>query len=125
MKNQIERSEGFFKLPNDVFRIKLDPYAFKVYAYLVCCAGSKGECWPSIPTMSKNLGIAKATVQGRLKDLEDRGFIKIVNNSGHDKNGKPRIFNNHYIVHEFDVPFGAAINRHKADKTLKELTDFD
>ena len=125
MKKQIERTEGFFKLPNDVFRIKLDLYAFKVYAYLVSCAGSKGECWPSIPTMSEQLGIAKATVQSRLKELEERGFIEIENKSGLSKNGKPRTFNNHYIVHDFDVPFGAAINRHKADETLKELTDFD
>ena len=125
MKKQVLRTEGFFKLPNDVFRIKLDPYAFKVYAYLVSCAGSKGECWPSIPTMSEQLGIAKATVQSRLKELEERGFIEIENKSGLSKNGKPRTFNNHYIVHDFDVPFGAAINRNKADETLKELTDFD
>ena len=74
MKKQVERSEGFFKLPNDIFRMKLDPYAFKVYAYLVCCAGACRECWPSIPTMSEKLGIAKATVQSRLKELEERGF---------------------------------------------------
>ena len=81
MKKQIERTEGFFKLPNDVFRIKLDPYAFKVYAYLISCAGSKGECWPSIPTMSEQLGMSKTTVQKKLKELEDRGFIKKINDS--------------------------------------------
>ena len=125
MKKQIERTEGFFKLPNNVFRIKLDPYAFKVYAYLVSCAGSKGECWPSIPTMSEQLGIAKATVQSRLKELEERGFIEIENKSGLSKNGKPRTFNNHYIVHDFDVPFGAAINRDELVRKDKGISEYD
>lgn len=56
--------------------------------------------------MSEQLGIAKATVQSKLKELEERGFIEIENKSGLSKNGKPRTFNNHYIVHDFDVPFG-------------------
>ena len=124
-RKAVDRSEGFFRLPNDVFRIQLDAYEFKLYAYLVCRAGARGECWPSIPTMSEQLGMSKTTVQKKLKELEDRGFIEIENKSGLSKNGKPRTFNNHYIVHDFDVPFGAAINRHKADETLKELTDFN
>ena len=74
-RKAVDRSEGFFKLPNDVFRIQLDAYEFKLYAYLVCRAGARGECWPSIPTMSEQLGMSKTTVQSRLKNLEDRGFI--------------------------------------------------
>ena len=118
---QKDRSEGFFRLPNDVFRIQLDAYEFKLYAYLVCRAGTKGECWPSIPTMSEQLGMSKTTVQKKLKELEDRGFIKKINDSGLGKNGQPRKFNNHYIVREFDVPWGAAINRHKADPKCCEI----
>lgn len=120
-RKAVDRSEGFFKLPNDVFRIQLDAYEFKLYAYLVCRAGVKGECWPSIPTMSEQLGMSKTTVQKKLKELEDRGFIKKINDSGLGKNGQPRKFNNHYIVREFDVPWGAAINRHKADPNCCEI----
>ena len=120
-RKAVDRSEGFFRLPNDVFRIQLDAYEFKLYAYLVCRAGTKGECWSSIPTMSEQLGMSKTTVQKKLKELEDRGFIKKINDSGLGKNGQPRKFNNHYIVREFDIPWGAAINRHKADPNCCEI----
>ncbi len=60
----------------------LDVYAFKIYAYLVCCAGSRGECWPSLQKMSSKLGIAMSTVQDRIILSEKRKLIAVHKHSG-------------------------------------------
>ena len=67
MKKYTPPKKEFLMLPNSVFDMPLDVYAFKIYAYLVCCAGSRGECWPTMHKMSKKLGIAMSTVQDRIK----------------------------------------------------------
>ena len=43
MKKYTPPKKEFLMLPNSVFDMPLDVYAFKIYAYLVCCAGSRGE----------------------------------------------------------------------------------
>ncbi len=72
-------------LPNNIFDMPLDVYAFKIYAYLVCCAGNRGECWPSLQKMSSKLGIAMSTVQDRINLLEKRKLIAIRKHSGSGK----------------------------------------
>lgn len=113
MKKKYEKQEGFFMLSNDIFKMDLDPYAFVVYAYLVSCAGTKGECWPSIPTVAKTLGISPTTVQSRIKYLEDNRYITRINNSGLSEVGTPRTFNNHYTVKDFDTPWNFHFFEHK------------
>ena len=63
-------SKCFFRLPNEIFNLRLDPFSFVIYAYLVCCAGSRGECWPSMETMHRKLGISisKRTQKGIYKN---------------------------------------------------------
>ena len=86
-------------LPNSVFDMPLDVYAFKIYAYLVCCAGSRGECWPTMNIMSKKLGIAMSTVQDRINLLEKRKLIEIKKHKGASK-----YKNNIYILLSQDNP---------------------
>ena len=79
----------FFRLPNEIFNMRLDPFAFMIYAYLLCCAGSRGECWPSLETIHKKLGISISTIQDRLAYLKKRKFIAVrkrLTGSGHAKN---------------------------------------
>lgn len=85
MKKYSAPKKEFFMLPNQVFDFPLDVYAFKIYAYLVCCAGSRGECWPSLQKMSQKLGIAMSTVQNRISLLEKRKLISISKHSGNGK----------------------------------------
>ena len=40
-------SKEFFRLPNQIFDVPMTPIQFTIYAYLVCCAGSKGYPWQS------------------------------------------------------------------------------
>ena len=72
-------------LPNSVFDMSLDVYAFKIYAYLVCCAGSRSGCWPTMHKMSKKLGIVVSTVQDRISQLEKRKLIAVKKHTGTGK----------------------------------------
>ena len=99
MKRYSPPKKAFLMLPNSVFDMPLDVYAFKIYAYLVCCAGSRGECWPTMNTISKKLGIAMSTVQDRINLLEKRKLIAIKKHTGAGK-----YKNNVYILLPQDNP---------------------
>ena len=67
----------FFCLPNKIFQIPLDATQFKLYAYLVCCAGSKGYCWPTMDTIIRETGIKKSSLQKAINILKKRQLIEI------------------------------------------------
>ena len=77
MKKYRVPSKEFFRLPNNIFDVPMTPIQFTIYAYLVCCAGSKGYCWPSIKTISDRTGISKTSVNEHLKILARRQIIEI------------------------------------------------
>ena len=91
--------KNFYILPNKIFQIDLDPYAFKIYSYLMSCAGSKGHCWPSLHTISRMTGIAVSTVKNRIDYLAKRKLISI---SKHQ--GKGHYKNNVYTMLSLDNP---------------------
>lgn len=99
MKKYTPPKKEFLMLPNAVFDMPLDVYAFKIYAYLVCCAGSRGECWPTMNKMSKKLGIAMSTVQDRINLLEKRKLIEVKKHKGASK-----YKNNIYVLLSQDNP---------------------
>lgn len=99
MKKYTPPKKEFLMLPNSVFDMPLDVYAFKIYAYLVCCAGSRVECWPTMNKMSKKLGIAMSTVQDRINLLEKRKLIAIKKHKGNSK-----YKNNIYVLLSQDNP---------------------
>ena len=99
MKKYTPPKKEFLMLPNSVFDMPLDVYAFKIYAYLVCCAGSRGECWPTVHKMSTKLGIAMSTVQNRINLLEKRKLIAIKKHKGSSK-----CKNNIYVLLSQDNP---------------------
>lgn len=77
MKKYRAPSKEFFRLPNKIFDVPMTPIQFTIYAYLVCCAGSKGYCWPSIKTISTQTGISKTSVSEHLKVLAKQQIIEI------------------------------------------------
>ena len=89
----------FLMLPNSVFDMPLDVYAFNIYAYLVCCAGSRGECWPTLHKISTKLGIAVSTVQDRINYLVKWKPIEIKKHTGPGK-----YKNNFYVLLSQDNP---------------------
>ena len=82
MKKYQAPTENFFRLPNKIFDVGLTPIQFMIYAYLVCCAGNKGYCWPSQATISRKTGIGKTSVQEHLKVLQQRQIIKKIKHEG-------------------------------------------
>ena len=67
----------FFRLPNKIFQVPLDATQFKLYAYLVCCSGSKGYCWPNMETIIRETGIKKSSLQKAIKVLQQRRLIEV------------------------------------------------
>lgn len=89
MKKHQAPTKEFFRLPNNIFDLKLDPIQFMLYAYLVSCAGSKGYCWPSQKTIAARTGIGATSVQNHLKVLAKRQMVSISkhrNAGGHPSN---------------------------------------
>ena len=62
-------AKEFFRLPNSIFHVPLDATQFKLYAYLVCCSGSKEYCWPTHKKIIQDTGIKKSSLQKAIKVL--------------------------------------------------------
>ena len=88
----------YFKIDNDIFSLWLDSYEFQVYAYLVSCAGKKGECWPSTNTIARALGMSQSTVISKIDLLVRRQLIDKRTTTRHSKSGKASTGNNHYHI---------------------------
>lgn len=50
--------------------------AVAVYTYLYDRANKNGECWPSVPTIAKEIKLSQATVRRAIKDLRKAGLIE-------------------------------------------------
>lgn len=74
MKNS---SRGnFFSLPNEVFLLGLSPGELAVYSFLQRCENRKThQCWPSIKTIGKAVGMSENTVRKYIRQLEERELI--------------------------------------------------
>jgi len=88
----------YFKIDNDIFSLHLDPYECQVYAYLVSCAGKKGECWPSTNTIARTLGMSQSTVIAKIDLLVRRQLIDKRTTTRHSKSGRASTGNNHYHI---------------------------
>ena len=70
-------TKEFFRLPNKIFQVPMDATQFKLYAYLVCCSGSKGYCWPTHSRIMRDTGIKKSSLQKAIKALVNRKLIAV------------------------------------------------
>lgn len=50
--------------------------AIAVYIYLADRANKDNVCWPSIPTIAKELKLSESTTRRALNDLRKAGFLK-------------------------------------------------
>jgi len=88
----------YLRIDNDIFSLRLDPYEFQVYAYLVSCAGKKGECWPSTNTIARTLGMSQSTVIAKIDLLVRRQLIDKRTTTRRSERGRVSTGNNHYYV---------------------------
>ena len=68
------------------------------YVYLVCCAGQKDVCWPSMKTIALHCGCSENAARDAVKLLTDREFIRKGKTSKSAKSGKWLQGNNHYYI---------------------------
>lgn len=92
----------YFKLSNVVFEYGLTPIQLSVYSYLVCCAGQRGEAWPSMKTIAINSGCSKNSARSAVDELVRRRFIRKCTAYRTDASGRSRQSNNHYFI--LDLP---------------------
>lgn len=60
----------------ELYRMDLPHRAISVYIYLSDRANKNNFCWPSIPTISKDLKLSESTTRRALKDLRKAGLIQ-------------------------------------------------
>ena len=67
---------NFFSLPNEVFLLGLSAGELSVYSFLKRCENRKThQCWPSIKTIGKAVGMSENTVRKYIRQLEERELI--------------------------------------------------
>ena len=59
-----------------LYRLNLPHRAISVYLYLFARANKDGICWPSIPTISKDLKLSESTAHRAINDLRKAGLIR-------------------------------------------------
>ena len=59
-----------------LYRMDLPHRAISVYIYLSDRANKDGICWPSIPTISKDLKLSESTTRRALADLRKTGLVQ-------------------------------------------------
>lgn len=66
------------EIPNIIFQMKLDPWAFKAYCVFKMTAGDKGVCFKANVTLSEEIGCSIPTLIKLKHQLEEEGLIKII-----------------------------------------------
>lgn len=74
--------EPFVMLPKKIYEHELQPIPFVVYCYLLSCRNRKNGCYPSRKTISKHCVISESSVGRAVKELEQRGLIRVRHNFG-------------------------------------------
>lgn len=87
-------SPGYFRMPNACCEVGLPASRLGVLAYLHRRANARGECFPSIRRMARELVLGKDTVQRIVDELVQRGLVRCV--PGVPVNGSKAV--NHYFV---------------------------
>lgn len=60
----------------ELYRMDLPHRAISVYRYLADRANKDGICWPSIPTISRDLKLSESTTRRALDDLRKASMIQ-------------------------------------------------
>ena len=60
----------------ELYRMDLPHRAIAVYIYLADRANKDNVCWPSIPTIAKELKLSESTTRRAISDLRKVGLIQ-------------------------------------------------
>lgn len=117
-------SGNFFTMENDIFKCKLSPYEFMVYAYLCMKADRKTmTCYPSAAKISVDCNISISQVRKVTASLEEKGFITKEMRYRKTNNGKNYQTSNLYHIVPLPTQYGgtpSVLNTHSlSDKEGK------
>ena len=88
-----------FYLTNDIFKMDIPPYEFKVYTYLVMRADRQtNKCFPSVQTIANDCGISESRVRRAMLFLEENHLIDVKPQFKKLSNGKVRQSSNLYTI---------------------------
>lgn len=59
-----------------LYKMDLPHRAISVYIYLADRADKESVCWPSIPTISRDLKLSESTTRRALGDLRKAGLVR-------------------------------------------------
>lgn len=65
-----------FEMKKKAYQSTLKSRALQVFVYLIDRANKEGTCFPSIPTISRELHISISTVKRALHELTESGYVK-------------------------------------------------
>ena len=86
-------SGNYFSLPNEILLLGLSSGELVVYSYLKRCENRKThQCWPSVKTIGRSVGMSENTVRKYIRQLEERGLLfteltEITTRAGQKRNG--------------------------------------
>ena len=94
--SKYEGRGNFFSLPNEIFQLGLNAGELAVYSFLRRCEDRKThQCWPSVKTIGKSVGMSENTVRKYIRRLEERGLLSaepttVLTKTGEKRNGNLR-----------------------------------
>jgi hypothetical protein len=102
-KNEIDKSGwNWAPVPAKVIMSKnLDHIAVRVYAYLLWRAGNKGDAWPGVDTISKDIGASGPSIKRAFRSLILDNWIRRFRKFG--RSSTTFIFENQEDCKKFDL----------------------
>lgn len=76
-KTVVIECKGYGTVQRDFMKLKISVYAKCVYTLLRTYTGDKTACFPSLATITDNLGISKTTVLKAIKELEKIEMVAV------------------------------------------------
>lgn len=98
MSNHIK--DNFFKVPNHLLQLGLNPYELSCMIVLYRYAGENGTCFPSLKTIQTKMNCCKNTVLKSLRSLEEKDLIIKMNRKSTSGD-----VSNLYRVHDMNPQF--------------------
>lgn len=79
LKSNHEPNGGYFKVPDFIFDLGLEPYEILVFTNLIRRANKSGECYPSLARICRDTGIkSENTVRKTISSLISKKFVTLL-----------------------------------------------
>lgn len=89
MNRSVCQTKSYFQLPNEIFYVGLSPGELAVYTYLLRCEDRRiYQCWLSLRTIGKAVGMSRKTMQKHISALVDKGLIQAENTTVRRRDGR-------------------------------------